>query len=1100
MVYTIIFFLTLFLPLSISAETPPHQIIPPGNFSKDTPNITDNAENGTIKLSPDQAPPIGPLLPTPDSSQNKNIFRIAMHQNMPPLTFNDREGRPVGLIVDLWRLWSHKTGKKIQFLPSPWEKTLENLKSENADIHAGLYFSEQRATWLIFSQAFYESDASLFFPVEARPVNRLEQLNAKKVGVVSKTFHESYLKLNYPKLIAVPYKSTRAMVDAIERKEIYAFFAVPYLASRILTTMGLTGRYDRMDERHGRQKFRAGVLKKNKNILQIIDEGFGQISHDELIDIEERWIPNPKERVFNRQKNKIRLTASEEKWIEKNPIWHIAITLQQEPYIILSKGKITSGIIPDYLEIISQRLGVILSYDAVFQTRLSDLLKKENVDLFIGLEIPEFYSDLQFSSKMLTVSYVIINRADTPYINGIRGLAGKPIATIKDSVVWNHIHSAFPNIRQIPFENEIDALKSTSTGNTSATICDLKIGTHLIATHHLANLKIASPFKAPVTALRFGMNKDNPALNPLNKAIHSITPKEHERINRKWNSVRYEKGINWQVISAWVLGVSSVFILIVSIILFWNRRLSLEIIERKNAETALKESEERYRGIFEFTKSGVIVYKAVDDGFDFILTEFNRSAERIEQIDKQDVIGKKVSSIFPGYKEIGLFDLFKRVYQTGEAHAHPVSHYTDDRISGWREFFVYKLPSNEIVTVYSDETDRKLNEAEKERLTARLHQARKMETIGTLAGGIAHDFNNILGIIMGGIELTIMDHKNPDLVLDRMTEAQKACMRARDVVRQLLRFSRRTEETKKIIRLDDLIRESSNLIRSICPATISIRMDVSTRFGTVMGDATQLHQLLLNLCTNAAHAMEPEGGKLNLSLSDIDIKKDDAGDDLPPGPYLQLLISDTGVGFGPEVKERIFDPYFTTKEVGKGTGMGLAIVSGVVRNHNGAISVDSEPGRGTLFRILLPAYTGDLKQLKSSHIHRMSGGSERILLVDDEPMITKLGKQILERYGYSVTEKNNPVHALNLFKQNPNGFDLIITDMTMPIMTGDLLIAEIQTMRPDIPILLCTGFSETMNHEKASLMGVSRFINKPIQKGKLIRTVREVIDQAARRS
>ena len=917
---------------------------------------------------------------------------------------------------------------------------------------------------------------------------------------MNKTFHESYLRKHYPTIIIEPYRTTKNMVDAIENNEIAAFFAVPYLTSRILTTMGLTGAYDRMDERHGRQQFRAGVLKNNQRLLHLVDEGFSQISHEELVEIEERWIPNPRERIFSRQDKQIRLTLTEEEWLGDHPIWCLAIAEHREPYTIIKKNQAASGIIFDYLEILSKRLGVIMEPHIIPQSEFRNGLLPKQCDIVVGMEPPERHHNLIFTDKLLTVSHVIVNRMDEPYIDGIDAFPGRTVSAVNNTVVFDHIQSAFPNIRLIGAKNVLEALNTTSTGTSAATICDLTIAGHLIADNRLANLKIAAPFQAPEVSLRFGMAKAQPTLSLLNKAIHSISPEEHEQINQKWHQVRYEKGFDWQIVIKWALIISGIFLLILCIILYWNRRLAIEVTERKKAETALKESQERYRGIFEATKSGVAVYQAVDAGKDFIFKKFNPSAERIEAIGKEAVIGQRVSIIFPGYKDIGLLDLFRQVYQTGEPKGHPISLYKDERITGWREHFVYKLPSGEIVTVYSDETKRKTDEAEKERLTAQLHQSQKMETIGTLAGGIAHDFNNILGMVMGNIELAIEDCTDPKAVVDRMTDAQKACIRAKNVVRQLLRFSRQGDEKKQPIRLDDLIRDSQKMIRSLFPATIDIQMEIIVQSGMLLGDTTQMHQLLLNLCTNAAHAMEGTGGRLSIRLSEVYLNADDVRqlNNLPPGDYLKLTIRDTGTGLDPIIQNRIFDPYFTTKDVGKGTGMGLAIVSGVVRNHNGFITVDSKPGKGTIFTILLPVYLGE-KPAALVDPQVDYRGSEKILLVDDEPMIVQVQKEILEKLGYSVTVKENPIEALQLFKHNDDAYDLVITDMTMPKMTGEQLAAEILAIRPDMPIILCSGFCVNMTCEKAAHMGISQYMEKPLRKDQLALTVRQVLDRSKKK-
>ena len=634
--------------------------------SKNNAGIPEITKDGMEMISADERNFIEKKWTFSPQEPLPNVLKIAMHNNMPPLTFLDREGRPVGLLVDIWRLWSEKTGRKIQFLPTYWVDTLKLLKNGKADIHAGLYYSNKRADWMAFSQSYYESDASLYFPAKGPSFSRIEGFNGKKVGVVNKTFHESYLKKNYPGLIVLPYQTTQHMVDAIEKQEIDAFFAVPYMTSRILSNMGLTGKYDRMSERHGRQKFRAGVLKQHGDLLQEVDKGFGQISHQELVSIEEIWIPNPKERVFSQRNSQIRMTPMEEEWLRDHPVRHLAVALHQQPYVFKNDSRL-SGIVFDYLDILAERLGVFFKPDFISQRDINDALQNRDFDLFIGMAIPEHYPDIHFSEKLFTASHVIVNRVETPYIEGIRQLMGKTVSTVKNSIISDHIHSVYPDIRILPASTPLDALLSTSNGTSAATICDLKIAGHLIADKQLPHLKIAAPFQAPEVSIRLGVTGEELTfLGLLNKAINSITPEQHEQINQKWSPVRYEKGIDWQILRQWILGGSAAFALIIGGILLWNRRLSLEVNERKKAQKALKESEERYRDIFEFTNNGVVVYTVVDDGRDFIFAKCNRSVEQIENISRETLIGQRVSDIFPGYKEMGLISLFQQVHQTGE--------------------------------------------------------------------------------------------------------------------------------------------------------------------------------------------------------------------------------------------------------------------------------------------------------------------------------------------------------------------------------------------------------------------------------------------------
>ena len=399
-----------------------------------------------------------------------------------------------------------------------------------------------------------------------------------------------------------------------------------------------------------------------------------------------------------------------------------------------------------------------------------------------------------------------------------------------------------------------------------------------------------------------------------------------------------------------------------------------------------------------------------------------------------------------------------------------------------------------IISIVRDITYRKNVEVEKKKLEAQLQQAQKMESIGTLAGGIAHDFNNILSIILGNTELAIDDVPEWSPARLNLEEVQAASIRAKDVVRQLLSFARKTEYERKPIRVAPIIKEFLKLLRSSIPSIIDIRQNIPKAVDTILADPTQINQVMINLCANAAHAMEKEGGILEISLENVILDDSTAHlHDLFPGRFVKMSISDTAQGIPPDNINRIFDPFFTTKEVGKGVGLGLAVVHGIVMNHGGAITVDSEYEKGTKFSIFFPVV--EMKPALEIPIDEdLPTGKEMILFVDDEESIIKMGRQRLERLGYKVEAKTCPLEALELFRSMPDNFDLVITDMTMPKMTGDQLAKEILNIRSDIPIILCTGFSEKISEEKAKGIGVRQYIEKPLNKHDLAVAIRKVLD------
>ncbi len=384
----------------------------------------------------------------------------------------------------------------------------------------------------------------------------------------------------------------------------------------------------------------------------------------------------------------------------------------------------------------------------------------------------------------------------------------------------------------------------------------------------------------------------------------------------------------------------------------------------------------------------------------------------------------------------------------------------------------------------------------KKKMEAQLQQAQKMEAIGTLAGGIAHDFNNILSAITGFTELVQMDVPEGSEAKANLAEVLKAASRAKDLVKQILTFSRQSEGKQKPLRVSLIAREALKLLRVSIPATIEIRQDISKDSGTVLADATQIHQVLMNLCTNAGHAMRENGGILDVSLLNLDLDANAVAQypNLKSGPYVRLTVSDTGCGMDDTVKERIFDPFFTTKAHGEGTGMGLSVVHGIVKKHGGNVAVYSEPGKGTTFHVYLPRIDTSPTVKDTASTEPLPTGNEHILFVDDEAQVVDMGRQMLERLGYHVTARTSSVEALEAFRAQPEDFDLVITDQTMPNMTGTQLAKKLLAIMPGIPIILCTGFSEVVSENTAKAMGIREYVMKPVIQSEITKTIRKVLD------
>ena len=403
----------------------------------------------------------------------------------------------------------------------------------------------------------------------------------------------------------------------------------------------------------------------------------------------------------------------------------------------------------------------------------------------------------------------------------------------------------------------------------------------------------------------------------------------------------------------------------------------------------------------------------------------------------------------------------------------------------------------QIGELYALAIQRHRNETEKKIMQEQMLQMQKMEAIGTLAGGIAHDFNNILQPIMGYANMALRNIAESEKNHKYVSSILTASKRAKELVQQILTFARKSNQELQPVEIQLITKEAIKLLRSSLPATIEIKQQISRNSGMVMADPIKIHQIVMNLTTNAFHAMQERGGIMVVKLEAVELNTEDIGkDSLIPGKYIRLTVSDTGVGMNHEVLEKIFDPYYTTKGQSRGTGLGLSVVAGIVASYGGRIKVSSEPGRGSDFDVFLPQIVDEREPPTEKISETAISGHETILLVDDEPVIAELEEGMLRALGYQIIKKISSLEALDVFSSQPDRFDLVITDMTMPSMTGVELARQMLTIQPNLPIILCTGFSELINDEKAKAMGIKKLLMKPISQNQLGIAIREVLDGA----
>jgi PAS domain S-box-containing protein len=519
-----------------------------------------------------------------------------------------------------------------------------------------------------------------------------------------------------------------------------------------------------------------------------------------------------------------------------------------------------------------------------------------------------------------------------------------------------------------------------------------------------------------------------------------------------------------------------------------------DITERKLSEEALRNSEARFRTAFENASVGMTL---VD--LQGVYLEVNLALAKMLGYRRSDMIGRPVTD-FTHADDLSLRSQFVKNLLEGRISSgeHERRFVHKDGSTVWTSIWASLHRDQNgrplyFISLVQDLTARKKADEERGKLESQLLQAQKMEAIGSLAGGIAHDFNNILSAIIGYTELSLLSEGAP---VDYLQEALKAANRAKDLVKQILSFSRQTDEERIPVQVGMVVKEVAKFLRASIPATIDIHCHTDEDAGSVLANSVELHQILMNLCTNAVHAIGSEAGSVGIRVrrAEITAGQRHAFPDLEPGCYVELSVEDSGQGIRSEIMERIFDPYFTTKEKGVGTGLGLAVVHGIVKKSNGTIRVASRLGQGSVFSIYLPQI--ELRSVASpAPSAPLQGGSGRILFVDDERMIADIGERILRRLGYEVVSRTSPAAALEVFKAEPRAFDLVISDQTMPGLTGDALAGELMRINPEIPVILCTGYSQLIDAQKAKEKGIQALVMKPILINEMDEAIRRVLQK-----
>ncbi len=797
----------------------------------------------------------------------------------------------------------------------------------------------------------------------------------------------------------------------------------------------------------------------------------------------------------------LHLTPAEAIWLHAHPVVRTRISTSYPPFEFIHDGQY-QGLAVDYLHLIGKRLGIRFeptSPKLTWSDALDRLKKKNGVDLILLLtKTPERQKRILFTRDYLSFPLVVFDRKGGPFISGLHDLRGKSITVEKGFIVRNWLDRDLPESRIVDVDDSKEALQSVAIGTADAYVGNLAVGSYLISSLGLSDLMVAAPTPYGLDGMAMGVRNDWPQLAAImDKALASISPEEAQQIHSRWLSVRYEYGLRFKDVLLWSSLVATVLLLFIlqlrHLVKSRTVHLEREIAERKETERALEESRSRYQSLVDSLPIGV---NMIDSDFRIVMC----NAAIGEWLGKEcwKFVGRSCFQEFEKREEICPDCPGEISMKTGEiAMAEREGVREDGSRFAVRVRTVPLGPLGKpsgFIEMVEDLTEIRKAQDEKTALENQLRQTQKMEAIGTLAGGIAHDFNNILTPIIGYTELAKEENRENPEVAESLNFIEEAAHRATDLVRQILTFSRKGEMQKQPLQISVIVKEALKLLRASIPTTIEIRQNIASQ-ALVLADPIQIHQIVMNLCTNAYQAMEQEGGILAVSLHEQEITADsEPVGELPAGQYVVFSVGDTGCGMDDAILPKIYEPYFTTKEKGKGTGLGLAVVHGIVRDHQGWIAVDSEKGQGTTFRVFLPRCERPARVDEvTAPPPRLSDPQARILLAEDEERIAQMIQRYLTGHGYSVEWCGNGRDGLVVFEQDPKRFDLLITDMTMPGMNGKEFAQKVLALRPDLPVILCTGYSSLIDREEATRLGIKDYVEKPLNLQDLLNRIRTVL-------
>ena len=714
-------------------------------------------------------------------------------------------------------------------------------------------------------------------------------------------------------------------------------------------------------------------------------------------------------------------------------------------------------------------------------------LEQGTIDVLVGMFFSrERDEEVDFSDPHLIINHALFVREGSS-AEMEPSLKNKEIIVQRADIMHDYVRSRDLGSKVVLVESQPEGLRLLASGRHDCFLGAEQQGMYILRKDDLENLvTVGGPFLATPYGFAVPEGRED-LLRHLNQGLQKIKASgRYQAIYDKWFGAMKPQGLPWKGIIQYGALILVPLLLILGAVLLWTRTLRRKVQEKT---AGLRKSEAFLSSLVDAVPIPVFWKDA-----EGVYIGCNNSFESFFNMREEDLRGKTVFDPNPSDLAATHAEKDKELLQQGgvQEYESQVRNAQGDE----RNVIMRKKVFHDSAGAVKGLIGAFLDITERRKMEQSFQQAQRMESIGNLAGGIAHDFNNILCPVLGMAELLMQDVDSQSQEYALLQDIHVAAKRGADLVQQILTFGRRTEQRKQPITIQPILEDVLKLCRSTIPADIHISRDISPEVGMVMADPTQIYQVVMNLVTNAYHALQPQGGSIHVGYTQerAAASRDDQAHFGAEASYALLTVADTGSGIDPEVMDTIFEPYFTTKEPGKGTGMGLAVVYAIIQDHGGRIRVQSQPGQGTTFEVLLPQLGEDHQQEEEVPTEpEQVQGHGQILVVDDEEAVVRIESLMLRRSGYQVTSCTNSLRALQIFTDDPDRFELVITDATMPEMSGEKLVARLLALRPELPIIMCTGYSDRVHRETAGDMGVAGFLMKPMQRSELINMVRKVL-------